>query len=117
MGRAREMGLAVEAEVADLEKFEYCIEPAAWDLICICYYLQRDLFEVAKRGLVPGGVIISIVHLSDPGEAATEHRLLAGELAGYFRDMEILHQFEGQPNDPTHQRPVAEIVARRRKPA
>jgi SAM-dependent methyltransferase len=115
LGRARERGLSVEAVVANLEKWEYRIEPEAWDLICICYYLQRDLFEVAKRGLAPGGVIISIVHLSDPGDPATDHRLVSGELAGHFRDLEILHHFEGQPNDPAHHRAVAEVVARRRR--
>jgi SAM-dependent methyltransferase len=112
--RARERNLEVNTVVADLEKWEYRIEPGAWDLICICYYLQRDLFEAAKRGLAPGGVIVSIVHISDPGEPATEHRLLAGELAGFFRDMELLHQHEGRPNDPSHRRAVAEVVARRR---
>jgi SAM-dependent methyltransferase len=112
--RTGAQGLTIDSKVADLEKWEYRIEREAWDLICICYYLQRDLFEVAKRGLAPGGVVISIVHISDPGEPATEHRLLAGELAGYFRDMEILHSFEGQPDDPAHHRAVAEIVARRR---
>ena len=114
--RAHDRGLTVDARVADLERWEYRIEPEAWDLICICYYLQRDLFDVAKRGLAPGGIIISIVHVSDPGEQATEHRLLAGELAEYFRELEILRHFEGQPNDPAHRRPVAEIVARRPRP-
>jgi tellurite methyltransferase len=115
LGRARELGVAVDASVADLEEWEYRIEPEAWDLICICYYLQRDLFEAAKSGLAPGGTMISIVHISAPGEPATEHRLLAGELAIYFRDMEILHYFEGQPEDPAHRRAVAEVVARRRR--
>jgi hypothetical protein len=59
-------------------------------------------------------VIISVVHISDPGEPATEHRLVAGELIEYFRDMEILHQFEGMPNDTLHHRAVSEIVGRRR---
>ena len=113
--RARDLGVSVDARVADLEKWEYTIEPEAWDLICICYYLQRDLFEAAKRGLAPDGVIISIVHISDPGEPATAHRLLAGELPAYFADMEILHHFEGQPDDPAHRRAVAEVVARRRR--
>lgn len=114
LGRARNLGLPVDAQVADLEKREYRIQSESWDLICICYYLQRNLFEIAKLGLAPGGVIVSIVHISDPGEPATEHRLLAGELPAYFADMEILHHFEGQPDDPAHRRAVAEVVARRR---
>jgi len=111
--RASLGGLAVDARVADLERGEYHIEPSAWDLICISYYLQRDLLESAKRGLAAAGVLIAIVHIAAPGEQPTNHRLSPGQLAGYFRDWEILHHFEGQPNDPAHQRPVAEIVARR----
>lgn len=111
--RASLGGLAVDARIADLERREFQIEPSAWDLICICYYLQRDLFESAKQGLAPGGVLIAIVHIAAPGEQPTHHRLGPGQLAPYFRGWEILHDYEGQPNDPAHQRPVAEIVARR----
>jgi SAM-dependent methyltransferase len=114
---ARERGLAIDARVADLEQWEYVIEAEAWDLICISYYLQRDLFESAKRGLAPGGVIVALVHIAGPGEQPTLHRLVPGELPGYFRDLEILHSREGQPRDPVHKRAVAEIVARRRATA
>ena len=110
--RAQENGLAVNAKVADLERWEFQIEPSAWDLICICYYLQRDLFEAAKSGLAPAGVLLAIVHIAGPGEQPTGHRLGPGELAEYFRGWEILHHYEGRPSDPAHQRPVAEIVAR-----
>jgi tellurite methyltransferase len=110
---ASERGLVIGTAVADLEKHEYAIDPSAWDLIAICYYLQRDIFEPAKQGLAPGGVLLAIVHLTEPGEHPTNHRLPPGELQGHFRGWEILHCFEGQPSDPAHQRSVAEIVARR----
>jgi hypothetical protein len=81
----------------------------------MCYYLQRDLFEPAKRGVVPGGIVIAIVHIPEPGDPhMTPFRLAPGELAGYFKDFEILHQYEGPSHDPAHKRWVAEIVARRR---
>ena len=111
--RASERGAAVNMKVADLEKFGYLIEPTSWNLIAICYYLQRDLFEPAKQGVVPGGILISIVHLTEPGEDPTAHRLGPGELERYFQGWEILHRHEGRPNDTAHQRSVAEIVARR----
>jgi hypothetical protein len=98
---------------ADLTNGEYRIEPEAWDLIAICYYLQRDLFEPAKRGLAEGGVLLAIVHITEDGEAPTEHRLAPGELVRYFDGLEILHHYEGAPNDSAHRRPVAEVVARR----
>jgi SAM-dependent methyltransferase len=103
----------IDARVADLEKQEYVIEPDSWDLIAICYYLQRALFEPAKRGVVAGGVVLAIVHIPGPGEGLTRFRLAPGELASYFSDFEILHSFEGPPRDPVHHVRVAEIAARR----
>jgi tellurite methyltransferase len=111
--RASECGVTVNARVADLEKHEYPIQPSSWNLVAICYYLQRDLFQPAKQGVVPGGILISIVHITETGEEPTAHRLRPGELESYFQGWEILHRREGRPNDAPHQRSVAEIVARR----
>jgi SAM-dependent methyltransferase len=111
--RATERGLKINAVVADLEKDEFEIEPCRWDLVAMCYYLQRNLFEPAKRGVVPGGILISIVHLKEPAEEDGPFRLHAGQLQKYFAGWEILHQHEGKPIDSVHHRPVAEIVARR----
>jgi tellurite methyltransferase len=111
--RAAERGLPVKALVADLEKTEFEFEPSRWDLIAICYYLQQVLFEPAKRGVKPGGVLISIVHVAEPGQAPTRHSLRPGELETFFKGWEILHRHEGMPNDAPHRRPVAEIIARR----
>jgi tellurite methyltransferase len=109
----RKAPASLEARVADLERGEFQIEPAAWDLIAMCYYLQRDLFEPAKKGLVPGGIVLAIVHITEPGEEPTRTRARPGKLATYFHDCEILHYFEGKPNDEAHRRAVAEIVARK----
>jgi tellurite methyltransferase len=106
----------IDARVANLEKDEYDIQPDSWDLIAICYYLQRDLFEPAKLGVVPGGIVIAIAHIPEPGDPQmTRLRLAPGELTGYFKDFEILHSYEGPSHDPAHQRWLAEIVARRPK--
>jgi SAM-dependent methyltransferase len=113
--RARERGLDVISRVADLETGEYKIEPGSWDLIVVAYYLQLDLIESAKAGLRRGGVIIVIVHVTAQGEEPTKHRLRPGELIRCFEGWEILHSFEGQPEDAAHRRPVAEIAARRPK--
>ena len=111
--RAAERRVSVEAHVANLEKNEYRIDPGEWDLICMCFYLQVSLFEPAKRGMKPGGIVLVIVHITAPGEEPTNHRLRPGELNTYFQDFEILHYREGAPNDPAHKRLCAEIVARR----
>ena len=112
-GRARENGLKIDAVVADLEKGEFAIEPSRWDLVAMCYYLQRDLFEPAKRGVAPGGLLISIIHIALPGEEPTPHSLCPGELEEYFVGWEILHRREGKANDAPHHRAVADIIARR----
>ena len=111
--RASDRGLHVDARVADIESGGYQIEPSTWDLIAISYYLQRDLFEPAKRGVAPRGVILAIVHIAEPGEEPTYKRMKPGELDSYFQGWEILHRYEGKPNDTAHQRSVAEIVAKR----
>lgn len=111
--RAAERSLPVDSRVADLEKGEFRIEPAGWDLIVICYYLQRDLIEAAKQGLKPGGVLVVIVHIAEAGAEPTAHQLRPGELARLFDGWEILHSFEGRPRDEAHRRAVAEVVARR----
>lgn len=111
--RAATKRLKINAIVADLEKAEFQIEPSRWDLITMCYYLQRNLFEPAKFGVVPGGLLISIVHITEPGEEETSHRLYPGQLEKYFAGWEILYRYEGKANDAAHRRAVAEIAARR----
>jgi tellurite methyltransferase len=110
--RAAERGLDVDVRVADLKRGEFPIERAAWDLVAILYYLQPNLFEAAKRGVAPGGSLVAIVHITEPGEEPTPHRLRPGELERYFAGWEIVHYYEGASRDMAHQRPVAEIVAR-----
>ena len=111
--RAIELGAQVNAVVADLERNEFEIHPFRWDLIAILYYLQRNLFEPAKHGVAPGGILISIVHMNQPGEADGPFRLRPGEHENYFAGWEILHLREGPAIDPAHRRAVSEIVARR----
>jgi SAM-dependent methyltransferase len=110
---ASQLGLHVNARQADLQGGEFRIERSSWDLIAICYYLQRDLFEPAKQGIVPGGVLVGIVHITEPGEEPTHTRARPDELRTYFDGWEILHYYEGKPYDTAHRRSVAEIVARR----
>jgi tellurite methyltransferase len=111
--RAAERGVEVDGRVADLEKGEYRIEQSRWDLIVMSYYLQRDLFEPAERGLAPGGVLVVIVHITEAGEEPTYKQMRPGELRTYFQGWEILHSYQGKPNDAAHRRASAEIVARR----
>jgi len=111
--RAALAGVAIETSVADLAH-GFVIPPGAYDLICAAYYLQRDLFPAMKAGVRPGGIVISIVHLADPEESrGTAKRAYPGELREFFDGWEILHYYEGEPNESCHKRAVAEIAARR----
>jgi tellurite methyltransferase len=111
---AAAQNLEIDAYVADLERGEFQIEPAAWDFIAMCYYLDRNLFAPAKAGLAPDGILLAIVHVAEAEEPPTKTRALRGELKSFFQDCEILHYFEGRPDDASHRRMVAEIVVRRR---
>ena len=110
---AQHAGLQIQLLRADLSKGEFNPLRNEWDLVLICYYLQRELFNTAKAAVRPGGVLLSIVHTTEGNEEPTPNRMYPGELQTYFGGWEILHSYEGQPEDPAHKRAVAEIVARR----
>jgi tellurite methyltransferase len=111
--KADQLGVKVDAQVADLTKPDFTLDERHWDLALMCYYLQRDLFGTVKNAVRPGGIVISIVHTTQSGEEPTQSRLRPGELTSYFDGWQILHHYEGASRDPAHRRPVAEVVARR----
>ena len=108
--RAVGAGVTIDARVADFEKSGFTIEPACYDLIAMCYYFQRNLIEQCREGLVPGGVMVAIALLIEPGKEHSAFRLQPGELRGYFADWKILRYSEGTD---AWQHKVAELVARR----
>jgi tellurite methyltransferase len=97
--RLRRVAPEIDAKVADLERGEFRIEPASFDLICDFYYLQRDLFPAIREGVRPAGVFAGAILLS--GSFAME----SGELRHEFAGWKILYYSEGGG--------VARIVARR----
>ena len=116
--RARERGVKLEARVADLERGEFVIEAEGYDLICVFYYLQRDLWPQIRAGLRPGGTLVAAIHLSDDGAetppANPAFLLQPEELRAEFRAWEITHYYETQLTDDDpgeHHRRTAEIVA------
>jgi tellurite methyltransferase len=108
--RHRAAGLRIEAQIADMEDSSFTIELSRYDLIAMCYYFQRNLIEQCKQGLVPGGIMIAIALLIEPGKERSTFRLQPGELRGYFADWKILHDREGSD---VWQHKVAELVVRR----
>ena len=102
-------GLPIEAQIANLEESNFTIAPASYDLIAVCYYLERKLFEPAKHALVPGGILIAIALLAEPGKD-NSFRVEPGELPRTFDGWEILHRREGRDS---WEHNVAELVARK----
>jgi SAM-dependent methyltransferase len=115
--RARTRSFEIDARLADLEKHEFEIQADAFDLICDCCYLQRDLFPSIRAGVRPGGVVIAVIHLLDRSPRLKpmnpDFLLRSGELPEIFAGWDILHDFEGKPAGGPRERIVAEIVARR----
>jgi SAM-dependent methyltransferase len=106
-------GVAVKTVLADLQRSDFVIDIEAFDLILVCYYLQRSLFPAIFAGTRRGGMVIAIVHIPEGDQLPNETRAAPGELRSLFAGWQILHDYEGPPNDPAHQRFVAEIVAMR----
>jgi tellurite methyltransferase len=111
-------GVEVDWRVADLERGEFEIEPGAYDLVCIFYYLQRDLFPRIRAGVRAGGLVLAAIHMTDddPGvkEMNPAYLLGPGELRAEFAGWEILHDYEGASTEEGHRRRTAEIVARKK---
>lgn len=118
---ARVHNVDVDWRVADLERGEFEIETEAYDLVCVFYYLQRDLFPKIRAGVKPGGLAIAAIHMVDDSSEIKPMNpnflLHPGELRAEFSGWEILHDYEGSPSEEGHQRRTAEIVAKKQQSA
>lgn len=115
--RAAERGITIETVTADLEKGEFTIQPDAYDLICVFYYLQRDLFPRLKAGLKTGGTLVAAIHTVDDDPEARPMNpefLLAGEeLKFTFAGWNVGYYHEGRWDGGDHKHRDAEIIARK----
>lgn len=109
--------LTIDAHVADLESSEFHIEPGTYDLICVFYYLQRDLFSPIRAGIRPGGTVVAAIHLNDGKEDAIPANpaflLEPGELKQLFADWEITYYREGESDEGGHHHDTAYLIARK----
>ncbi len=119
--RAREAGVTLEARVADFELGEFQIEPGAYDLIGVFYYLQRDLFPQIRAGLKAGGSVVAAIHLNDNKPAARPSNpaflLEPGELREFFRDWETDYYHEGASDEGGHHHDTAYLISHKPLPA
>jgi tellurite methyltransferase len=115
--RARELGVSVDARIADLEAGEFSIKPDSFDLIVNCLYLQHDLFPTIKASVRVGGVVIAVIAMVDDDPNVKpmnpEFLLQPGELRAAFAGWELLHDVEGKNTEKPDQRAMAKLVARR----
>ena len=107
----------IDAQVVDLEKDEFQIEPAAYDQICNFYYLQRDLFPAIRASVKPRGTFVAAIHLNDGNPNAKPHNpaflLEPGELKTLFSDWEITYYHEGPSDEGGHHHDTAYLIARK----
>ena len=101
---------------ADLERGEFEIERAGYDLIVDCCFLHRPLFSEIRAGIRIGGLFVGVLPLKDP-QAETPMNatflLEPGELLTWFDGWQIEHWSEARSGGDASRRLRAHLVARR----
>jgi len=106
----------ITTRLVDLER-EPAISTDTFDLILVCYYLQRDLVPQIMRALKPGGVLLYETFLVDNHERFNHPRrrefcLTHNELLPLFAGLRVLAYREGA-RDPQKGPFTAALVAQR----
>ena len=111
-GRARAVGVAVNAVVADLDTF--VCRPSSYDLIVDTFYLAQPLVPKFWRWLRPGGIVVFETHLAAPGgHERGRYALLPGAARGLFARWELLAYAEGPQEDGARVIDTVRLVAKR----
>ena len=110
---AARLGLAIRAEVLDLEAGEANLGDGACDLVLVVNYLHRPLFPALVRALVPGGLLLYETFTMEQARRGRptnpDFLLKAGELRGLVAPLEVLREREGDFDG----RMIASVAARR----
>jgi tellurite methyltransferase len=106
-------GLTLHGWCADLTM--HPLPPAAFDLVVVTRYLQRDLFPSLRAAVRPGGCLVYetftvLQRALGTGPTSPEHLLEPGELRGLFDGWDVV--FSEEVAAPAA---VARIVARKRQ--
>lgn len=115
--RARE--LSIRAEVRDV--IAVPPEPETFDVICVSYFLARELMPAILDALRPEGLLFYETFVrdavSDCGPSNPEYRLAPNELLHLFSGLRVLKYRDlGKVGDTTRgQRDVATLVAQKHK--
>lgn len=114
---AEQAGLAIRAEVRDVVAEPPV--PSSFDVICVSYFLQRELAPALSAALRPGGLIFyqtfvrEAVGTQGPGNPA--YRLAPNELFNLFPDLRVLdYRDYGRVGDQARgERDSASLVAQK----
>lgn len=114
---AEEQGLEPRFWEVDLEAGGNPLQEDHYRAILVFRYLHRPLIPCIRKAIREQGILIYETFTIEQPKYGKPHNpdylLQPGELAGWFRDWEVIHYFEGLLEDP--QRAMAQIVCR--KPA
>jgi len=109
---ARQAGVSITAQVADLER-NYTITSGAFDVIICFNYLQRSLIPQIIEGLRADGMVVYETFIIDQKQFGhpqnPEFLLKHNELLEMFRDLRCLRYREGIIDDKA----IASIIAQR----
>lgn len=109
---ARQEGVKISAQVADLES-NYRIKRHAYEVIICFNYLQRSLIPQIKDGLKKGGMVVYETYTVDHAQFRKpknpDHLLKHNELLEMFRDFRCHRYWEGVIQ--AHQKAIASILA------
>ena len=112
MAAAARAGVGIRGWCADLT--QHPLPRGRFDLVVVCRYLQRDLFDDLRAAVVPGGIVIYETFTTqqrDLGRPPTsaDHLLEPGELRRRFDGFDLMCYEEVATPDA-----VARLVARAR---
>jgi hypothetical protein len=109
---AKEAGVRLTVQVADLETGSYSILPGAYDVIICFNYLHRPLIPGIKKGLRSHGMVVYETFIVDQARfgrpRSMDHLLEHNELLHLFADFRCLRYHEGVMETS---RAVAGIIA------
>jgi tellurite methyltransferase len=112
---AEDRGLKAQFWKVDLETGVNPLQEEHYRAVLVFHYLHRPLIPHVRKAIRKGGILIYETFTSEQAKYGHPHNpdylLQPGELAGWFRDWQIIHYFEGLLEDP--RRAVAQTVCRK----
>lgn len=112
---AAERDLDVQFWEVDLETGMNPLKEESYRAILVFHYLHRPLMPCIRKAIRKGGILIYETFTTEQPRYGRPHNpdylLRPGELAGWFKDWQILHSFEGVLENPP--RAMAQVVCRK----